>query len=347
MNKKVTIHDIARELGIASSTVSRALNGNTRISVKTRNLISEKALEMGYRPNKLASALRTGESRTIGIIVPFADRAFFGSVIGAIEETVHEYGYQLILCQSNDIWENEEKKIDLLLKTQVSGILVSTSPNVGEPAHLQRVLDANIPLIMFDRVDDRIKTSTVKVNDFQGAYDMVKHLIDQGCTKIAHLAGDLRLAIYFDRFQGYKQALHDYGLSFDPKMIRQRDCFVDLGYEATEELFNEGYRPDGIFASSDHKAVGAVKYLIGKGYKIPGQIAVSGFSNEPITEHMIPPVSTVDQRTKEMGRRAAEFFLWSMENPGKKGFQEALLQPQLIIRQSSLKSAVPQSELAS
>ena len=336
----MTIYDIAKELNIAASTVSRALNNNPRISKKTRKLIQETAERMGYKPNQVALALRKGSSKTIGVIVPFVDRAFFGAVLSGIEEVFKESGHQVVLCQSHDIHGKEIENVETLLGAQVSGIMVSVAPGTSYD-HLSKVVASNIPLVMFDRVNDQVETSSVKVDDFKGAYQVTTHLLDQGYQKIAHFHGDLSLKIYEDRLNGYLKALQDHSIPTDPKLIFGGDCFIEVGADLAEKLIESGQEFDAIFASSDYKAIGAIKTLKSKGLSVPVDKGVAGFSNEPFVELLDPPISSVDQRPKEMGVKAAESLLeLANNNNDPKLFKTAVLDPVLIPRVSSCKELV-------
>ncbi len=336
----MTIYDIAKELNIAASTVSRALNNNPRISEKRRKLIQETAERMGYKTNQVAKALREGSSKTIGVIVPFVDRAFFGAVLSGIEEVFKESGHQIIVCQSHDTNEGEIENIETLLSARVSGILVSVAPGKNYE-HLSKVITSNIPLVMFDRVNENVNTSCVKVDDFRGAYESVAHLIQQGYKRIAHFHGDLGLKIYEERFGGYKKALSDHGMDIEPGLIYGGDCFVEIGADLTEQLIESGNEFDAIFASSDYKAIGAIKTLKSRGFAVPEDIGVAGFSNEPFLEHMDPPITSVDQRPKEMGVQAAKSLLELANNRNdQKLFKTVVLGPVLIQRVSSCKELV-------
>ena len=340
----MTIYDIAKELNIAASTVSRALNDNPRISKKTRALIQETARKMGYKPNQVALALRKGNSKTIGVIVPFVDREFFGAVLSGIEEVFNESGHQIILCQSHDNHENEIENVDTLLGAKVSGIIVSVAPGKSYH-HLQKVAASNIPLVMFDRVNNQVNTSSVKVDDFKGAYQAVTHLLDQGYKNIAHFHGDLDLQIYEDRMNGYIKALSDHSIDINPGLIFGGDCFVEIGEELTKKLLNSGHRFDAIFASSDYKAIGAVKALKAEGFSIPEDIGVAGFCNAPFVELLDLPISTVDQRPKEMGVEAAKSILELLSKGNDpEHFCTTVLDPTVIPRASTCKKSVVYKE---
>jgi LacI family transcriptional regulator len=338
MSEKTTIYDIAKKLNITAATVSRALNDNPKISVATRKLVMETAISMDYKQNKLALALKSGKSNNVGVIVPYIDRNFFASIIRGIEEELNPKGYHVIICQTHEIEKKEIETIHALLNAQVDGILMSISKLSVETDQYQHVLDKNVPLVFFDRKKNIEGVSTVTINDFDGGYQATKHLIAQGCKRIAHLSGDWSLEIYKNRYEGYKKALSEHGLAFDENLVLQTKSDIDSGKKAVESLMKLPTRPDAIFSSSDYVALGAIQKLKEMGIKIPEDFCVVGFSNEPFTKFMELSISSVDQSPREMGRLAAKVFLEQEANNGKvKIEQKVELTPELLIRKSSSK----------
>lgn len=342
MSKKTTIYDIAEKLGITAATVSRALNGNSKISEATRKLVMKTALEMNYEQNRLAKALKSGKSFNVGVVVPRIDSNFFGSVIRGIEEELYPKGYHIIICQTHDQEDLELENINSLLNLQVDGVLMSVS-NVqnGDSDKFSRIIKKNIPLVFFDRKKDIKGVSSVTIDDFKGAYDATQHLIYQGCTRIAHLSNDRRLQIFRDRFLGYKQALIDNGIEFDESLVIETWSKVDEGKKATKVLLDMEQLPDAIFSSSDFTALGAIQEIKERGLKIPDDISIVGFSNEPFTRFMELSITSVDQSPIEMGRLSAKVFLEEVSNNKRiKSEKQVVLSPELIIRKSSQKSTV-------
>ncbi|NLP56856.1 LacI family DNA-binding transcriptional regulator [Lutibacter sp. B1] len=339
MNKKVTIYDIAKKLDITAATVSRALNNSPRISAKTRELVMNTAIEMNYKQNKLALALKSGKSKTIGVIVPHVNRSFFSYVIRGIEEELYPHDYQVIICQTYNEAEREIKNINALINAQVDGILMSISNISNEKDHIiYKIPEKNIPLIFFDKKINIKGTSYVTINDFKGGYMATEHLIKEGCTKIAHLYGDLSYEIYKDRFEGYKRALFDYGIDFNEKYVIQTISSTESGQNAVEELLKLETLPDAIFSSSDFVALGAIQKLKSKGFKIPEDVCVVGFSNEPFTKFMELSITSVDQFPLEMGKMAAQVFLEQIDNGEIKKDKKVIFTPKLHIRKSSSKT---------
>ncbi|WP_308991109.1 LacI family DNA-binding transcriptional regulator [Mariniflexile litorale] len=342
MSKKTTIYDIAAKLNITAATVSRALNGNSKISESTRKLVNETAKEMNYEQNKLALALKSGKSFNIGVIVPRIDSNFFASVIRGIEEELHPHGYHVIICQTHDQDTVEIENINSLLNAQVDGILMSISNSKLETdEHFQKLLKKGVPLIFFDRRKEISGVSSVTIDDFKGAYTATQHLIDQGCKRIAHLSNNREIQIFKNRYLGYKQAIIDNGLEFDEAIVIETMSKVLEGRKTTKQLLAMEKPPDAIFSSSDFTALGAIEEIKAHGLKIPEDISVVGFSNEPFTRFMELSITSVDQSPIEMGRITAQVFLEEAKNSKKiKSEKQVILSPELIIRDSSLKSTI-------
>jgi DNA-binding LacI/PurR family transcriptional regulator len=337
MEQKNTIYDIAKALNITAATVSRALNNNPKISESTRKLVLETAAKMNYKQNKLAKSLRNGKSFNVGVIVPRIDSNFFASVIRGVEEELHPEGYHVIICQTHEDEKREMNNITTLLNAQVDGILMSISKvsEENEPI-IKRVVGNNVPLIFFDRKRSIDGVSSVTIDDFEGGYLATKNLIEQGCTRIAHLSGDQSLEIYQNRLKGYKQALLDNGLVYYPEYIIQTKSNVDAGKNAVDQLLELSEVPDAIFSSSDFAALGAIQELKERGVKIPEEFCVFGFGNEPFTRYLELSISSVDQSPLEMGKMAAKVFMEQINNTDNiKIEKKVVLKPELQIRQSS------------
>ncbi|WP_299105519.1 LacI family DNA-binding transcriptional regulator [uncultured Winogradskyella sp.] len=338
MKKKTTIYDIAKKLNLTAATVSRALNNNPKISIKTRELIQETAVEMNYEQNTLARALKSGKSFNVGVIVPRMDSNFFASVIRGIEEELYPKGYHVIVCQTHDQEILETGNIISLLNAQVDGILMSISNSKTKNNVFNKLSQKRVPLIFFDRKKDLPGVSSITIDDFNGSYQATKHLIEQGCKRIAHLSNDRSLEIFKNRYLGYKQAILDFGLEFDEDLVIETFSKVDEGRRVTKLLLNMKTPPDAIFSSSDFTALGAIQEIKEQGLKIPEDISVVGFSNEPFTKFMELSITSVDQSPREMGKKSAKVFLDEVDAKDLTTKpQQIVLQPELIIRKSSLK----------
>jgi LacI family transcriptional regulator len=296
---------------------------------------------MNYKQNKLALALRSGKSYNVGVIVPRIDSNFFASVIRGIEEELYARKYNVIICQTHEDENREYENINTLLNAQVDGILMSVS-NFSEGASsendkiIKRVIEKKVPLVFFDRKKSIDGVSSVTINDYEVSYLATKHLIAQGCSRIAHFKGNPSLEIFANRLKGYKQALIDSGIPYEENYVIQTKSSVQGGSQAIENLMKLKNPPDALFSVSDFAALGAIQKLKSEGIRIPEDFCVVGFGNEPFTDFMELPMSTVDQVPTEMGRMAAKVFLEHIDNTGNAKIEKkVVLTSKLNIRQSS------------
>lgn len=333
---KVTIYDISKKLKISAATVSRALNDNPKISEKTKALVTKTAAEMNYKQNRLALALKNGRTNNVGVIVPYIDRNFFSSVIRGIEEELTPHGYYVIISQSHEEVLNEERQLNALLNTQIDGIFMSVSKSTKSTDHIQKVLEEKVPLVFFDRKMEMEGVSSVVLDDFKGGFMATQHLIQEGCKKIAHLSGDVNLEIYKNRYEGYKAALKEHNIEFNPELVLQTSSKIESGAQAVDHLWKLNEKPDAIFAAGDYAALGAVQELKSRNIKIPDEVCVVGFSNEPFTKYLESPITSVDQTPHLMGKIAAQVFLEQVKESQNYSIEKkVVLDPELFVRDSS------------
>ncbi|MDP4680779.1 MAG: LacI family transcriptional regulator [Cyclobacteriaceae bacterium] len=338
MKKKTTIHDIARELQIDSSTVSRALSDSARVRQKTKDLVESTAQRLGYQPNNLASNLRKKKSNSIGVIVPRISRHFFSSVIEGIDDIAYAQGYNLVICQSMDEIERERDLIKTLLANQVDGILISISMETKDVEHLVHLEEKGIPMVLFDRIHAGLNSSKVVIDDYEASFQATEHLIINGAKRIAHFTGPKDVSIYADRLNGYTKALEKHKVHFEKELVLTSRLMEKDGIQCAEDILKLHQIPDGIFVSNDIAAIAAMKFLKAKGFKIPHDIAIVGFSNEPIASVMEPSLTTMDQPGFEIGKQAARILLDQINNPGLKSIRENVtIKSTLIVRESSVK----------
>ncbi|MEM7380032.1 MAG: LacI family DNA-binding transcriptional regulator [Bacteroidota bacterium] len=338
--KKATIHDIASELGVTASTVSRALSGNPRISDNTRTAVLKTAKALNYEPNQIASALRSGKTQLIGMLVPIINRSFFSSIIRGVEDVANKLDYRVIVSQSDEKQENEAAAVKAFLNARVDGIIASIGKQTRDFDHYQEILDRGLPLILFDRTTSDLQTGQVVIDDYQGAYKATTHLIEQGCRRIAHFTARRKIDIYKKRCMGYLDALKDNGIDIDKRLVCTGDLQLEDGRNHTAELMNKEVAFDAIFAASDYAAMGAMQHLKEKNIRIPGQVALVGFLNEPFTSFTDPPLSTINQFPMEMGKAAARIFFETMESEHGVSPQKIVIEPELIVRASSDKNNI-------
>jgi LacI family transcriptional regulator len=336
---KTTIHDIAEKLNITASTVSRALKDHPRISTETKKAVLKVAQKLNYQPNHIAAALRNGKSNILGIIVPTVDRSFFSSVIRGIEEIANASHYNVMICQSYDIYKKEVATVEALLNARVDGIIASHGKETKDFSHFLKAKERGIPVILFDRYNNDLEVSQVVIDDYLGAYKATEHLIQQDCKRIAHFTSTLNISIFKERLRGYREALINNGLKFDESLVISSNLQAEDGRSSMLQLLKLPEIPDGIFSASALSIAGAMQVLKEKNIKVPEEVALVGFSNESFMLFTEPSITAVDQHSMRMGNAAAEIFLEEISSDRQKFIpQKIVLKPELIVRQSSLKN---------
>jgi LacI family repressor for deo operon, udp, cdd, tsx, nupC, and nupG len=338
--KRTTIYDIAEKLNITASSVSRALNNSSYVNETTKKLILKTAAELNYKRNVLASNLRKGHTKTIGIVVPRINQNFFSNVIAGIEEMTYQKGYNLIICQSNENHEKEISCINTLINQHVDCIIISVSVDSNDYQHLQNVLDQHIQLIQFDRVAEELETLKVINDNEQASYEAVCHLIEQGYKKIALLEGPQNLNIFRQRKVGYLNALKKYDMPVIKQFIVENAWTKELGALATKKLLSLPEPPDAIFAStSDFSALGVLEVANALNIKVPSELGICGYSNEAFTEITSPSITSIDQFSGYMGKTIANLYFQELENTDTVVIPKIIsIKPKLMVRSSTLKN---------
>ncbi|MDD7914914.1 LacI family DNA-binding transcriptional regulator [Polaribacter ponticola] len=336
----VTLKQIAEELGISITTVSKALKEYPDVSKKTRKLVRETAAMLNYKPNSFAVNLRTKESKTIGLIIPEIVHHFFSSVIKGIISQAEKKGYLVITLQSNESYELEKKQIDLLISKRVDGILISLANGTADYKHISEVLNQETPLVMFDKIAKAIKCSKVTIDDRKAAYKATQYLIDIGCKRIAHFRGPLLPQNSIDRFLGYKQALTDNNIIYDPTLVYLLNKMsFDEGKFYANQLLKDHNDVDGIFINTDLVAIGAISEFNNQGIKVPEQINVIGFSNWFMASVISPSLTTINQPGFEIGKKAFKLLYKEIKDRKKKkiiNYKNIVLETDLIVRESTV-----------
>ncbi len=291
---------------------------------------------MGYRPNILAANLRTKRTNTIGVIVPLINRHFFSSVISGVEEVAYSLGFAVTISQSNDKLEKECKIAHTFFANRVDGLIVSIGMETNTFDHLKLFSERKIPIVFFDRVVDEIEAHKIVVDDYGGGFRATQHLIEQGAKNIAHIGGPLNLKIYENRQKGYCDALKKSGLHVHDSLIINNSLSREEGSKAIENLMQQKIKPDAVFCANDTTALSVIIYLQKAGIKVPEDMVIVGFSNEPFSEVVTPSISTVKQPGFIMGQKAAQLIIQQIlhdnDNPV---FKTIVMPTELIIRESS------------
>jgi LacI family transcriptional regulator len=337
--KKITLKYIAKELNIAPSTVSKALNGYSDVSANTKKKVVDLAKSLNFSPNTQAAFLRTRESKIIGVVIPHISHPFFVNVVKGILDSAEKKGYLIIVLKSNESYDLEKKLIEKLLKQNVDGVFISLAQDTYDLKHLEAVKKAGVVLIQYDKISKILESSKVVVDDRNSGYLATEHLIKNGCRNIVHLRGPLLPQVSIDRFLGYKNALEDYNLIFDPKKVITSNKMTDKeGFRLMNDFISKKIDFDGIFSMSDYTAIGVLESLKKHNLLVPDDIKVIGFSNWLLTDKLTPSLSTVNQPGVLMGNKCFELFLKEVNSKKKKikfKYEKKIFKTNLIIRESS------------
>lgn len=344
--KEVTIYDLAKELNYSPSTISRALNNHKSISKKTTKEIKKVADQLGYRPNTIAASLRNKKSKTIGIMIARINRPFISTLISGVEEVTRKAGYNVIISQSNDKYENEVNNSRALYESRIEGLIVSLGMETINTDHFKQFIEKNIPIVFVDRVPEEFNSYKVIVDNYSAGFRATQHLIDQGCTRIAHFAGAQHLNVYNLRKKGYIDALKKNGLPINEDLIIDLETMsFEEGSVATEKLLELQIPPDGLFSSNDTAAVSAILYAKQKGIKIPEEFAVIGFNDDPMASVVEPSLSTVSHPARQMGQISAQKILEHTATNLNLGVSEiTILDTEVIVRKSSNRKEVSKTQ---
>ncbi len=331
----MTMKDIARELGISVATVSRALKDSPRISEERRKIIQQFAREHNFYPNAIGEALRHSRvmpQRVIGVIVPEFTHYYFMSVLTGIEEAAAARGYRIMVALSGEQYEREAHICENFLRYKVCGVIVSQAKDTRNYDHYQKLLDAGIPLVFYDRICTGVNASRVVVDDYMGAYNAVSYLIESGCRRIAFYGSPMQLEISKNRFNGYKDALLKHGLRVNEEIIRVCDNRADAE-TLTPEILAMEQRPDGFFAVNDDTAIGILYTAKRAGFKVPEDISICGFTNGQRAVACDPMLTTVEQRGHRVGEEAATILMDKVEglSPLEK-VEKRIIRTRLVIR---------------
>jgi len=340
MKTTVTLRDIATALNLSASTVSRALTDNYQIGSETKKRVIAYAKEHHYIPNRMARGLKNGKSRSIGVIVCAIDNSFVAQMLNGIDKFYTEQGYQIIIMQSKESYQQEMACIDLLYAGGIDGLLISPSYQTTDFSHLIELQQAGLPIVLFDRLSDGINTHKVAADHFMGAYQATTHLIKNGFKAIAHINSDTTLNMATARFDGYKKALTDAGIPLKNELIKFFDTtslsILNKNLEiAIQELMSLTEKPDAIFTATDLLSTSCLLLLKKMKYSVPRDLALIGFSNTELADALYPSLSTINQPAYDIGRLAAERLLSLINHEKAADFETVLLATELQERDST------------
>lgn len=338
---RATLKDISKELNISISTVSRALNNHPAINIKTKKRVKRVAKKMDYHPNLLALSLLNRKTNTIGVIVPEITGYFFSSVITGIQDVFRESDYNVIICQSEESYDEEVAIIENFLKVGIDGLLVSPTSNTKKIKHFKRLKKNGIPVVVFDRDCPGLEVDKVLVDDYDGAFQAVDYLIKSGCKRIAHIGGPLNLSTTKHRLKGYLDALKENNIPVKEEYITHVDGFThEAGIKPAKKMLKLASPPDAIFAVNDCIAISAMHIAKMLKLDIPKDLSIIGFDDEPHSSYFTPALSTIWQPVYSMGILSAKILLKHLNNPDNNSsieLRHEIFKPELVIRDSSRK----------
>ena len=334
---QATIGDVARQVGVAPSTVSRALNGHGDISALTRQAVLDAARQLNYQPNLLAQSLKNQATYTIGVVIPDIERPFFATVVSGIQQVATEAGYRVMICQSKESYLTEVSNVQALVASQVDGLLICHARETENFDHVRPEACRGIPVVHFDRVDEALTSSRVMIDDWGGAFAVAEHLILEGCRRIAVLAGPESLLISRQRVAGYRSALRQYQLPFEEELVAYGNFQTDSTLATLDKWLSLPEPPDAVFAIRYTDAFTVIAELKRRGLRIPQDVAVAGFGDEFLATMIEPGLTTVDLHPQRIGQQAAHLFLEQISLQERFQPRTCVISGDLIIRQSSLK----------
>jgi LacI family transcriptional regulator len=335
----VTIKDIAKALGLSTSTVSRALRDSYEISPETKKMVLEYAQKINYHPNPIALSLKERRSRSIGIIVAEIANSFFSQTINGIESIAYSKGYNVIIAQSRESFEREMINLHYLTSRSIDGLIISVSTETKDFSDLKELHERGMPMVFFDRIVDEIETHKVIVDNYKGAFDATTHLIKNGYRHIAAVANLAFLSITRERLAGYCAALTENGIPINDELIKychHGGMILSEVEDVVNELLDLPKKPDAILATSDKLTTGCLRILKAKNIHVPNEISLVGFSNTDLTELLDPPLTIIKQPAFEMGELATTLLLDLIESKRPvTEFETRVLTTELIVRGSS------------
>jgi len=340
-SKEVTIYDIAQKLHISSATVSRGLNNHFSVNKKTQKIIIETARSMGYRSNLFAKNLRHQKTRTLGIIVQTLNSSFIASVLSGIEQVANKAGYNLIISQSQESQAKEAINAEAMFNRRVDGLIVSLAFDTKNVSHFDSFFNKDIPVVFFDRVSFGQSSTNVVIDNFKAGYEATRHLISQGCKRIAHITGNLTRNVYADRMKGYKEALEESNIPFNENYVLINNMDEVSALEAADRLMSMKPMPDGLFVANDNCAAVCMQAIKDAGYSVPKDIAIVGFNNDIISRVVNPKITTVNYPGEQMGTITANALINHLEGKANLGATSTIIiKSELIVRESSSKKNI-------
>ena len=338
MSKYITIKDIANELGISKSTVSRALSGDSsNVKAETMQLITETARRMGYHRNEMAVSLRKQSSHNIGIIIPEIVTSFYMTFISHVQAILREHGYNVLIAASNESYKQERENIDMMERCMVDGLLISVCDKDRNADIYRRIMSHGTPMVFFDRTVESIEASQVRLDDYIMSFFMVEQLIRSGCRQIVHIPGPSRIRNGYERLRGYRDALEKFHIAYNPDLVLPPALSAEEGSQVMSNFLAKNIAFDAVFGFTETALLGAKNLMQKRGLHIPEDVCVCCMAGTTLCTLVHPTITAVEQPVEQMTAEACRLLMAKISDSDKQ-VEDVVLRGEIVERESTIKS---------
>lgn len=337
MSKYITIKDIANELGISKSTVSRALSGDSsNVKAETMQLITETARRMGYHRNEMAVSLRKQSSHNIGIIIPEIVTSFYMTFISHVQAILREHGYNVLIAASNESYKQERENIDMMERCMVDGLLISVCDKDRNADIYRRIMSHGTPMVFFDRTVESIEASQVRLDDYIMSFFMVEQLIRSGCRQIVHIPGPSRIRNGYERLRGYRDALEKFHIAYNPDLVLPPALSAEEGSQVMSNFLAKNIAFDAVFGFTETALLGAKNLMQKRGLHIPEDVCVCCMAGTTLCTLVHPTITAVEQPVEQMAAEACRLLMAKISDSDKQ-VEDVVLRGEIVERESTVK----------
>ena len=337
MSKYITIKDIANELGISKSTVSRALSGDSsNVKAETMKLITDTARRMGYHRNEMAVSLRKQSSHNIGIIIPEIVTSFYMTFISHVQTILHKHGYNVLIATSNESYIQERDNIEMMERCMVDGLLISVCDKERNIDQYRRMESVGIPVVFFDRTVEGVEASQVRLDDYIMSFFMVEQLIRSGCKQIVHIPGPSRIRNGYERLRGYRDALEKFHIAYNPDLVLPPALSAEEGGQVVADFIDKNIPFDAVFGFTETALIGAKNLMQKRGLRIPDDVRVCCMAGTTLCTLVHPTITAVEQPVEQMAEEACRLLMHNIANSGKH-VEDVVLRGEIVERESTVK----------
>lgn len=337
MSKYITIKDIANELGISKSTVSRALSGDSsNVKAETMQLITETARRMGYHRNEMAVSLRKQSSHNIGIIIPEIVTSFYMTFISHVQAILREHGYNVLIAASNESYKQERENIDMMERCMVDGLLISVCDKDRNADIYRRIMSHGTPMVFFDRTVESVDASQVRLDDYIMSFFMVEQLIRSGCKQIVHIPGPSRIRNGYERLRGYRDALEKFHIAYNPDLVLPPALSAEEGSQVMSNFLAKNIAFDAVFGFTETALLGAKNLMQKRGLHIPEDVCVCCMAGTTLCTLVHPTITAVEQPVEQMAAEACRLLMAKISDSDKQ-VEDVVLRGEIVERESTVK----------